>query len=195
MPVNPFELAGPGLLAASFAATLSWRWGYRLSLACGLIAAVLALIPFGPASAATAFLGIFGPLSAATLVLLAKGLYALSIKQEAQRWPSSAMLICLAVIGMAFYPLTFGLTDFDPYEFGYRGVAVPALMLLLVFIGWRMRAADILFWVALAALLYTFGAYDSRNLWDYLIVPFDPIYAIGAMAFRFLRPARRSAPA
>jgi hypothetical protein len=187
MPVNPFELAGPMLVVAALAVTFSRRWGNGLSIASAVLAVVLVSVPFGPASAATFFLGVFGPLSAATLMMLAKNLYAMIVNREEQRWPSSAMLVCLIAIGMAFYPLTFGLTNFDPYEFGYRGFAVPALMLVLVLIGWRTRATDILCWIALAALLYAFGAYDSRNSWDYLIVPFDPIYAAGALAVRIFR--------
>jgi hypothetical protein len=187
VPVNPLEFAGPMLVVVALAVTLSRRWGYGLRIAGAVLAAALAAVPFGPASAATFFLGVFGPLSAATLAMLAKNLYGMIVSREEQRWPSSAMLVCLIAIGVAFYPLTFGLTDFDPYEFGYRGFAIPALMLVLVLIGWRTRAADILCWIALAALLYAFGAYDSRNSWDYLIVPFDLIYAAGALAVRIFR--------
>jgi len=190
MPVNAPELAGPMLLAAVVAVTLTQRWHPGLCIASAIVVAVLAVVPFGPASAATFFLGTFGPLSAATLVMLGKNLYATVVDWEKQRWPSSALLVCLVAIGVAFYPLTFGLTSFDPYELGYRGFAVPAMMLVLVVIGWRTRVADILCWVALATLLYMFGAYDSRNLWDYLIVPFDPIYAVAALALRIVGSGR-----
>ncbi len=188
MPVNAMEIAGLMLIAASFAALLASRGNRIVRIAGAIIGAGLVVVPFGQASASTLFLGIFGPLSAATLVMAAKSLYAIIAGREEQRWPSTAIAVCLIAIGAAFYPLTFGLTSFDPYEFGYRGVVVPAMMLVLVLVGWRSRAADILCWIALAALLYTFGAYDSRNLWDYLIVPFDSIYAARVLAVRFIFP-------
>jgi len=70
-----------------------------------------------------------------------------------------------------------GLTAFDPYNLGYRGLALPALMLVLVAIGWFVRVADIPCWVGLAALLFLLDAYGNRNLWDYLICPLDVVFA------------------
>jgi len=92
-------------------------------------------------------------------------------------FPSRALLICVLVIGIVFYPLTMGLTAFDPYDLGYRGLALPALMLVLVAIGWFVRVADIPCWVGLAALLFLLDAYGNRNLWDYLICPLDVVFA------------------
>lgn len=182
MPVTLIELAGPMLVVAALAAALLRRRPRGVRTGAAILAAALVAAPFGSASAAMYFLGTFGPLSAATLIIAGKYLYAALANAEKQRWPSNTMLICLVVIGAAFYPLTFGLTSFDPYEFGYRGVAVPLLILALVLVGWGFRAADILWWILIAALLYVSDAYGNRNLWDYLIVPFDPIFAVGALA-------------
>ena len=105
---------------------------------------------------------------------------------------SRTMLVCLVVIGIVFYPLAAGLASFDLYELGYRGVAVPGIMLGLVAVGWMARAADVTVWIGLAALLYMFGAYDSNNLWDYLIVPTDAIYGAVVLAIRAYRSRRAS---
>ena len=181
MPINPFEVLGPTLLVAALAGNLvrSKAPGVRvLASTCG---AVVTNVRIGPATPATFFLGTFGPVSAATLVL-ASAYFCAAIMKRHYR-PSPALLVCLAMTGAVFYPLTFGLSNFDPYHLGYRGLAVPALMFAFVVVGWIARAADIQLWIALAALLYMVGAYDSNNLWDYLIIPTDPVFAAVALAF------------
>ncbi len=189
MPINPFEALGPTLLAAALAGHLvrSKSPGVRIfAAACG---AVVANLPIGPATPVTFFLGTFGPVSAATLVVTAGYLYAAIMKRTF--YPSRVLLLCLAITGAVFYPLTFGLSSFDPYDLGFRGLTVPALMLAFVVVGWTARAIDIQFWIALAALLYMVGAYDSNNLWDYLIFPTDPILAAGVLAVRLATRARQ----
>jgi hypothetical protein len=105
-----------------------------------------------------------------------------------------ALLVCLVVTGAVFYPLTFGLSDFDPYEHGYRGLMVPTLMLAFVLTGWIARSIAVPCWISLAALLYAFGAYDSNNMWDYLISPIDAIYAAGALVIAACRNFRSTPP-
>lgn len=190
MPINPFEVLGPTLLVAALAGNLvrSKAPGVRISVStCG---AVVTNLPIGPATPATFFLGTFGPVSAATLVVAAAYLYAAIMKRHYR--PSRALLVCLAITGAVFYPLTFGLNNFDPYGLGYRGLAVPALMFAFVVVGWIARAADIQLWIALAALFYMVGAYDSNNLWDYLIIPTDPIFAAGVLAIGWQRGRGKS---
>lgn len=182
MPVNPIEALGPMLLIAALAASLAARFDRRVRIGAAVAGAVLGLASFGPQSFTTLALGVLGPVSAATLVMLATSLHA--TLRGTRGGPTTTMLLLLAAIGAAFYPLTIGLTAFDPYEFGYRGFAVPALMLVIVAIGWWRRAFDVPCWIALAALLYVVGAYDSRNLWDYLIFPFDPVVALIVLAVR-----------
>jgi hypothetical protein len=191
VPVNAMEFVGPMLVAAALAGGLTRMRTRTVQIGAAIAAALVVTVPLGRASAAIYFLGTFGPLSAATLVMAGKYLYAVIANVGEKRRPSNVMLVCLLVIGAAFYPPTFGLTSFDPYEFGYRGIAVPALMLLLVLLGWALRAADVVWWTLIAALLYVAGAYDSRNLWDYLIVPFDPLFAVGVVADAFVRSFAR----
>jgi len=124
-------------------------------------------------------LGLMGPASAATMVFLALFLYAMIIRRYGRLFSSRVFLICILVIGVIFYPLTMGLTAFHPYDLGYRGLALPALMLVLVAIGWVTRVSDIPCWVGLAVLLFLLDADSSRNLWDYLICPLDVVFAAG----------------
>ena len=173
MPVNALAFIGPVLILAVIAsALLSWpKPGGRIAIAaCGGLAA---LIPIGQTTPAAFLLGTFGPVSAATMVFCGLYLYARIAGRRDRQLPSSAFLLCVVVTGAIFYPLCAGLTSFHPYDLGYRGLALPALMLVYVAIGWIARAPDIPCWVALAALLFLLDAYNSRNLWDYLIFPFD----------------------
>jgi len=186
--MKPLELLGPTLLMAAFvvATVYSKRFGIRVSAAiCG---AAITFLPAGPTTLGKFFLGTFGPVSAATLVIVAGYLHAVII--GATYRTSRAMLVCLGVVGLVFYPLTYGFSDFDPYDLGYRGLTIPALMLAFVLVGWIAKSVDILCWIFIAALLYALGSYDSNNLWDYLIFPTDSIYAVGALVMSAQRAHR-----
>jgi hypothetical protein len=192
MPVNPLELLSPALLMAAFAAALVRSKGPSVRVAAAIGGAVLIFLPLGPTTPAAFFLGTFGPASAATLIFLAGYLYALTMNLPFRQ--PRALLVCLLVTGAAFYPLTFGFSNFDPYELGYQGLMAPALMLVFVLAGWFARSVAIPCWISLAALLYALGAYDSNNLWDYLISPVDAMYATGALVIAAWRNFR-STPA
>jgi hypothetical protein len=182
--VNPLALLGPALILAAIAIVpvRNRRPGVRIVAAvCG---AAAAFVPIGPSTFAAFFLGVVGPVSAATLVITGNLIRGALLGESRRAWPSTAMLLCLLLTGLVFYPLTFGLSSFDPYELGYRGVFVPALMLAYVLVGWLARAADIPCWVGLASVLYLIGAYDSNNQWDYLIFPADPLCAAGVLALQ-----------
>ena len=185
MPVNPFELLGPTVAAAALAVRLTYSRPRAVRILAASAGAIAANLPVGSISFATFFLGIVGPVSAATLVLMAGYLYAAFVKPDYVA--SRSLLVCLLIIGVIFYPLTFGLSSLDPYELGYRGLAIPMLMLIVVVIGWAAHAIDIHCWIAVTALLYVIHAYDSANLWDYLIFPVDPIFAAAGLTIDLRR--------
>jgi hypothetical protein len=175
--VNALVISPVLILAALASMLVPWpnRAGRIVVAICG------GLIAFVPAFGTTPgqfLLGTMGPVSAATMVFIVVFVYALITRQYDRLFPSRAFLICVLVIGIVFYTLTIGLTTFDPYDLGYRDLALPTLMLLLVAIGWVARVSDIPCWVGLAALLFLLDAYGSRNLWDYLICPVDVVFAV-----------------
>ncbi len=53
---------------------------------------------------------------------------------------------------------------------------------------WWARWYVIVFIVVAAALAYLAGAYESRNLWDYLIDPLVSIYALAWLLARVRLP-------
>jgi len=51
-------------------------------------------------------------------------------------------------------------------------------LLCVALAAWWARLYVIVFVVIAAALAYLAGAYESRNLWDYLIDPLVSVYAL-----------------
>lgn len=190
MPVNFMALIGPILILAVTAAALSRRLRpvWRMGLAA--CAGALVFVPVGATTVGGLILGVVGPVSAATIVLCGLYLHSTISGRRSPRLPSPQFLLCILLTGLVFYPLTFGLTTFDPYDLGYRGLTVPALMLAYLLIGWLTGAADIACWIALAALLYLLGADNSGNLWDYLLFPPDVVVAAAALALAWSRSRR-----
>jgi hypothetical protein len=190
MPVNSMELIGPILILAVIATALLHRLRPVGRFTIAACAGALAFLPVGATTIGAFLLAIFGPVSAATIVLCATYLHSTVTGSRKPRLPSRAFLLCLLVTGVVFYPLTFGLTTFDPYDLGYRGLTMPALMLGYLLVGWFAGACDIACWIALAALLYLIDASDSRNLWDYLLFPLDPIAAALGLGLPLIRAPR-----
>jgi hypothetical protein len=187
--VMRIELIGPVLILAVMTTAFLARLplpGYRPAIvACG---GALAFLPVGSTTVGAFILAVVGPASAATIVLCLIYLQSALVGPRKPCLPTRAFLLCLVVTSVVFYPLTFGLTTFDPYDLGYRGGAVPGLMFAYLLIGWVARASDIPCWIGLAALLYLLDANGSSNLWDYLLFPLDTIVA--SFCFLFLRSSR-----
>jgi hypothetical protein len=51
-------------------------------------------------------------------------------------------------------------------------------LLCVTLAAWWARQYAVVFIVVAAALAYLAGAYESRNLWDYLIDPLVSVYAL-----------------
>jgi hypothetical protein len=184
MPVSVLWLVGPSILLAIVAAGFARLAGLppRVRIVIAPAAVLAGLIPLGPSSAAQWLLAVFGPTSAASLVL---GVCVLSQLMGSGRWrftPSNTLLASVLGLGLLLIPATAGLTAFDPFEFGYRGIALPVLMAALVAIGWFTRATDQCCWIALAACMHVTQAYGSLNLWTYLIDPIAMLAAAGWLA-------------
>ena len=167
------DILGATLLVASLASAAASGCGLRRPaiVAIALVAGGAALVPVMGMSAAGYLWAFPGPLSAATLLLLVRWLlWSLGVRGLPVR-VSGLFLIAVVGCGLLLYPMAFRLTAFDAYDLGFRGGGVAALMIALVLTGWWIGAHDVAVWVAVAALLFLSGAYDSHNLWDYLVDP------------------------
>jgi hypothetical protein len=85
------------------------------------------------------------------------------------------------------YPFALGWTQFDPYALGYGSIVFVTVLLLVTLAAWYFRRNIVALIIIAAALAYLLGAYESRNLWDYLIDPLAALYAL----VRLLAGARR----
>jgi len=142
-------------------------------------AVVLVSIPLWGLSFAGFVRGITGDLSIATLVLLAlallRGLSGRTLVDDANRL---LMLRAIAIVAVAFYPLSLGFSAFDPYRLGYGNLWFMVILLGLAI--WSVLRYSMFFalCIALAVAAWSVGWYESPNVWDYLLDPWLAIYAI-----------------
>jgi len=193
-----FGLPGCGLLILAVLATLIRlrRLPVRARYAVMLVAAFAVFVPLGGLPAAAYVRGITGDLSMATLVLAGAACFAqLTGRTPIGERDLRAFCRLWALAAALLYPFALGWTPFDPYSLGYGSIGFLAALLLITLAAWRARLDLIVFVVVAAALAYLAGAYESRNLWDYLIDPLVSFYALARLAaprIAFREPASRS---
>ena len=172
--------AGFALALATAAVALGGRH-WRLA---GFMAAAAAWVPVGGIPLAGYLRGVFGDLSVTTMLLLGAALLGRVSGRRVLDGPERVALLGWSVAaGLALYPLTLGLTRWDPYELGFR----PRMLLLVVaalVIGlWRRRRGAALV-LAAGVAGYDLQILESPNLWDYLVDPGLTVWAAGALAAR-----------
>lgn len=178
---DAFGLFGCGVLGLAAVATVIGRW--RLSLgaryAVMLAAAFAVFIPFGDLSAAAYLRGVTGDVSVTTLILAGSACIAqLTGRTLIGPRDLRALFWVLAPAALFLYPFALGWSQFDPYALGYGSVGFVTALLLVTLAAWSAKLYAIVFIVIAAALAYLAGAYESRNLWDYLIDPLVSVYAL-----------------
>lgn len=147
-----------------------------------LAAAVLIvlLIPFNGLPLAAYVRGIVGDLSITTIVLLWTALLqpccAATELEHRDR-----LLILVAAAALFLYPMTLGMSLYDPYRMGYSDTVFVAVVLVIASAAWLLRHSLIATSLALATLAWSLGWYESTNLWDYLLDPLVAIYALGTL--------------
>lgn len=143
---------------------------------------VLSLIPFATLPIAGYVRGITGDLSITTLALLGCALLrpwcACAASGKEQR---TALLMLIALLALALYPMALGIGAFDPYRLGYGDPLFVAALLLIALLAWSRKLDLIALCIALATLAWSAGWYESDNLWDYLLDPFVAVYALAAI--------------
>jgi hypothetical protein len=153
----------------------------RLAMLMGTVF-VLSLIPFATLPVAAYVRGITGDLSITTLVLLWCALlrpwcsYA-----EAGTRQRRVLLMLIAFLALALYPMALGAGAFDPYRLGYGDPLFAAALLLIALLAWFRKLDLVALCIALAMLAWSAGWYESDNLWDYLLDPFVAVYALAAI--------------
>jgi hypothetical protein len=174
-------LLGCGLLSLAAVATVIRlrRLPVRARYAVMLAAAFAVFIPIGDFSVVAYVRGVTGDLSMATLVLAGAACLAQLTGRTLIGERDLRALCWLCVLAAAFlYPFALGWTPFDPYSLGYGSIGFLTALSCVTLAAWWARLYVIVFIVVAAALAYLAGAYESRNLWDYLIDPLVSVYAL-----------------
>ena len=181
---DAFGLFGCGLLGLAAVATVIHRWRLPAGARYGvmLAAAFAVFIPFGDLSAAAYIRGVTGDVSVTTLVLAGCAcITRLTGKALIEPRERQALYQLLALAALFLYPFALGWTPFDPYSLGYGSIAFHTALLCVALAAWWARLYAVVFIVIAAALAYLAGAYESRNLWDYLIDPLVCAYALARL--------------
>jgi len=187
---NFTDLTGLAGIASAMAASvlllpgIAGLSGPRLAALIGAVF-LLALFPISGLPLAGYLRGATGDLSITTLVLLWCALlkpWNNCVAVDAKH--RDALLIPIAAAALFLYPLALGIGAFDPYRMGYGDPLFVAALLLLALAAWFLRYSVIALCIALAALAWSLGWYESGNLWDYLLDPFVSIYALCAISIR-----------
>ncbi|HUL76746.1 MAG TPA: hypothetical protein VL691_05720 [Vicinamibacteria bacterium] len=187
------DVLGLGLAAAATAAVVlrlpGVARGRKARPARLLIAAlVIALIPLGTLPVAAYVRGVVGDLSVTSMLLLLHGLFRPVLGWEAVGARSRlTMQALVAAGGLLLYPLTLGLGPADPYRLGFANPWFVGALLLLATAAWLLRLHAVATSITLAVLAWALGAYESRNLWDYLLDPLVSAWGLGALLTRGAR--------
>ncbi|MDR1063907.1 MAG: hypothetical protein LBL48_08275 [Azoarcus sp.] len=154
----------------------------RMTIALAAVCALLYL-PVAGVSLLAVLRGALGDLSIVTLVFLLSILF---LRGPRPLLPHAGFF---ALMGLAFFFLSFGLLPLDLYALGYASAVLPCLTGGLAFLLW-LRG-----WIAPSlALLAALAGWrlhwlDSTNLWDYLLDV--PLVVVASSRAAFSRIARK----
>jgi hypothetical protein len=179
-----FGLSGCTLLCLAVIAS-SLRLGrrtVRIRYAIVAAAAILLFVPVGGIPVVAYVRGVTGDLSAATLALATGALVSPIEPRE-----RNALLWAVAAGSLFLYPFALGWTPFDPYALGYGSIPFITALLIVTLAAWRAGLKVLVLVVVIGGLAYLAGAYESRNLWDYLVDPLAGIYAVVRLALELVR--------
>jgi hypothetical protein len=178
---DAFGLFGCGLLGLVAVATSIrlQRLPAGARYAVMLAAAFALFVPFGDLPAAAYLRGVTGDVSVTTLILAGSACIA-RLTGKALIGPRDEQVLyrLLVLAALFLYPFALGWTPFDPYSLGYGSIAFHTALLCIALAAWWARLHAVVFIVVAASLAYLAGAYESRNLWDYLIDPLVSVYAL-----------------
>jgi hypothetical protein len=153
---------------------------------------MLSCLPLGGLPLAAYVRGATGDLSITMLIIIWRALLRPYWLTPQLTRSHQHLLLLIAACAIIFYPMTLGMSMFDPYRLGYGSVALLGSVLLVASLAWLEKSYLISLCLSLAVLAWSMGWYESNNLWDYLLDPLLAAYAIGTLAGIGPKPKMRS---
>ncbi|VVP06116.1 hypothetical protein PS862_03107 [Pseudomonas fluorescens] len=153
--------------------------GGRVALLLALLA--VSYIPLDGLTLAAYLRSHIDDLAVTTLVFMAWGcLRRLELLPPA-RQGQAGILVLFAVMALALYPATLGLSDLDPYRFGFSPRPMLVFVGLLTLSLFYLRNYLAVLMLAGATLGFIAGIKPSHNYWDYLVDPLLGLYCCLAL--------------
>ena len=168
------------LVLPSFGLPRAWR--------IALLAALLAVsfIALDGLSLAAYLRSYIDDLAITTMVFMAWGcLRRLDLLPPARG--KTGVLILFAVMALVLYPATLGMSDLDPYRFGYSPRPMLIFVAVLALGLFYLRNSLAVVMLASATLAFITGIKPSQNYWDYLIDPLLGLFCCAALLMLFTR--------
>jgi hypothetical protein len=157
----------------------------RIVLLVALLAA--SFIPLDGLSLAVYLRSHIDDLAITTLVFMAWGCLRRFDMLPPAPQNKTGVVILFAVMGLALYPATLGLSDLDPYRFGYSPRPMLVFFALLTLGLYYLRNHLAVTMLACATLAFVAGIKPSQNYWDYLVDPLLGLYCCAALVLLFTR--------
>ena len=164
------------LLLPSFGLSKAWRVALLLALL------AISYIPLDGLTLAAYLRSHIDDLAVTTLVFMAWGcLRRMDVLPPAQQGQKTSVLILFAVMALALYPATLGMSDLDPYRFGFSPRPMLVFVALLTLGLFYLRNYLAVVMLAGATLAFVVGIKPSHNYWDYLVDPLLGLYCCLAL--------------
>ena len=164
------------LLLPSFGLSKAWRVALLLALL------AVSFIPLDGLTLAAYLRSHIDDLAVTTLVFMAWGcLRRMDVLPPAQQGQKTSVLILFAVMALALYPATLGMSDLDPYRFGFSPRPMLVFVALLTLGLFYLRNYLAVVMLAGATLAFVVGIKPSHNYWDYLVDPLLGLYCCLAL--------------
>ena len=164
------------LLLPSFGLSKAWRVALLLALL------AISYIPLDGLTLAAYLRSHIDDLAVTTLVFMAWGcLRRMNVLPPAQQGQKTSVLILFAVMALALYPATLGLSDLDPYRFGFSPRPMLVFVALLTLGLFYLRNYLAVVMLAGATLAFVVGIKPSHNYWAYLVDPLLGLYCCLAL--------------
>ncbi|MGH8335191.1 MAG: hypothetical protein ACRER3_05825 [Pseudomonas fluorescens] len=163
---------------------------WRIALLAALLAA--SFIPLDGLSLAAYLRSYIDDLAITSMVFMTWGcLRRLDILPPARG--KTGVLILFAAMALVLYPATLGMSDLDPYRFGYSPRPMLIFIAVLTLGLFYLRNSLAVVMLASATLAFIAGIKPSQNYWDYLVDPLLGLYCCMALLMLAVRWSYRRA--